>query len=302
MLAAAVTLAFVLAPPWFAQPVLPVAVAILLAVASHAAYGNLVANSRAWPNATGPVRSWIDGAVGTTANRVAYVYVANPSVAASSSVLMSTEFWNRSIGDVYTLGTPQLCPLPARNLSVNDASGQLVQVGSTRPVRERYLVSDRGLALAGKLVASGGSPVQPLALYKPARILRLATRIAGVYADGWTGSDATFFQYWSPTPQAGSIVVTMSRAGWVGPDVPGKVTIAVRRLGARSRLRPTAVRRWTAHSGRTIAFRLPTPRPPFEVEVHVHPTFSPGQFGQQDLRQLGVQISFAYVPTAAKRS
>jgi hypothetical protein len=301
-LAAAVALAFVLAPAWFAQPVLPVAVAVLFGVASHAAHGNIVANSRAWPNATGPVRSWIDNAVGTRANRVAYVYVANPSVSASSSVLESTEFWNRSIGDVYTLGTPQLCPLPARDLRVNDASGQLLELGTTKPVHERYLVTDRGLALAGKLVASGGSPVQPLAVYRPARTLRLATRIAGVYADGWTASDATFFQYWSPSPRAGSIVVTMSRAGWIGPDVPGKVTIAVRRLGTRSRFHPTVVQRWTAHAGRTIAFRLPTPRPPFEVEVHVHPTFSPAQFGQQDLRQLGVQIIFAYLPPAAKRS
>ena len=295
-LAAAAALTFMLAPAWFVRPVLPVAVAVLLVVASHAAWGNLVANSQAWPNATGPIRSWIDRAVGTTANRVAYVYVANPSVSASSSVLESTEFWNRSIGDVFTLGTAQLCPLPARTLRVDPASGQLLEVGSPKPVHERYLVTDRGLALAGKLVALGGSPVQPLAVYEPARTLRLASRLAGVYADGWSGSNATFFQYWSRRPRAGSIVVAAGRAGWLGPDVPGKVTIVVRVLGKRSRASPLLERRWLVHSGRTKVFRLPAPPPPFEVEVHVHPTFSPATFGQPDARQLGIQVSFSYVP------
>jgi hypothetical protein len=30
--------------------------------------------------------------------------------------------------------------------------------------------------------------------------------------------------------------------------------------------------------------------------VHIHPTFSPSQFGFADTRQLGAQVSFAYAP------
>ena len=51
------------------------------------------------------------------------------------------------------------------------------------------------------------------------------------------------------------------------------------------------VRRWVVHSltQRTFAFEV---RPPVRVELHVHPTFSPSQFGLPDTRQLGAQVSF----------
>jgi hypothetical protein len=294
VLAAAAGLIFAIAPARFARPVLPAAVAVLLVLASHAAYGNLTAGTRGWADATGPVRSWIDAQVGTSAGTTAYLYVPNPSVQASSNVLAKTEFWNRSVGQGYTLGSAQLCPLPVDALHVEDRTGALLYVNGAEVGGQRYLVTDRGLAIAGKHVASGGPVVQPLAIYELTRPLRLASRVVGVYSDGWTGSDASFFQYWAPRPQRRRIDVALSRAGWIGEDVPGKVTVSVLPLGGAPPARPIATRHWIAHSGGSTLFRLPTPPPPFEVAVLVAPTFSPAQFGLGDGRQLGVQVKFSY--------
>jgi hypothetical protein len=86
--------------------------------------------------------------------------------------------------------------------------------------------------------------------------------------------------------------VSLSRAGWIGGDKPGLVTLTLRRLvGPSSTL---ARRRWVAHSGRSKSFQLLTPQPPFEVAVHVAPTFSPSEFGSEDPRQLGVQVGISY--------
>lgn len=292
---------FALAPAWFARPALPALLAFFFFLGSHTVFGYLVANSQRWVQATGPQRSWIDAAVGTDANKVGYIYIANPSVSASTDVLLNTEFWNRSVGDIYTLGSQQLCPLSARPLGIDNASGELVEPGTDgRRVRQRYLVTDGSLDLAGTAVRGGGSPVQPLTVYRPTQPARLASRTFGVFADGWTGADATFVRYWSPKRRSGSVVVTAGRAGWTGSDVKARVTLAVRTLSTRSGPFPTEHRTWTAHAGRSRTFRLRVPQPPFEVTLHVAPTFSPSTYGVPDSRQLGVQLSVSYSQTPAR--
>jgi hypothetical protein len=54
------------------------------------------------------------------------------------------------------------------------------------------------------------------------------------------------------------------------------------------------VRHWRALAGKQRTFVLPTPRPPFRVEISVSPTFSPHDYGESDMRQLGVQASFEF--------
>ncbi len=293
--AAGAALAFAAAPAWFVKPVLPAGIALLLVLASHSAYGYLAASTRGWENATGPSRSWIDQRVGAAAGKTAYLYVPNPSVSTGSNVLVNTEFWNRSVGHIYTLGAPQLCALPGRSLRLDDGTGELVQSTGTAPAFGRYLATDRGIAIAGKLVGSGGSVAQPLAVYRPAPPLRLASRLEGLYSDNWSGPDAAFYQYWSPRPRRGVVEVTLSRAAWLGVDVPGKVTVTMLRLRSASPARPTVRREWIAHAGRTTVFRLPAPPPPFKVAVHVAPTFSPVDYGTPDSRELGVQLRLSYL-------
>jgi hypothetical protein len=291
LLAAAAVLVCAVAPMKVARVVLPAGTALVLLLASHSAHAYLSANTRSGIDATGPVRSWVDNAIGTAADSADYLYVPSASMWTSSTVLVNTRFWNRSIGPAYTLGGPKVCPLRLEPLRLDDRTGALVAGGARVRPRARYLVTDRGLAIAGRLVASGGSTAQPLAVYRPAQPLRLASRFVGVYADGWTGADASFIEYWSPQAKGGEINVSLSRIAWTGPDVPATVDVSVRALHGSGR--KVASGRWTAHSGRAKTLRLRTPPPPFQVVVHVSPTFSPAQFGLGDSRQLGVQLALS---------
>jgi hypothetical protein len=56
----------------------------------------------------------------------------------------------------------------------------------------------------------------------------------------------------------------------------------------------TAVRHWVVRAGARKSFVIPTPRPPFRIEVAVSPTFSPSDYGESDRRQLGAQVSFSF--------
>ena len=291
LLAAAAVLVCALAPRKIARVVLPAGTALLLLLASHSAHAYLAANTRTWVDTTGPVRSWVDDTIGTVANSADYLYVPSPTMETSSTVLVNTRFWNRSIGNVYTLGGEEICPLRLDPLRLDDRTGALVGGSATAGPHQPYLVTDRGLAIAGRLVASGGSTAQPLAVYRAARPLRLASRLVGVYADGWTGADASFFQYWLPRRKPGQIDVSLSRVAWSGPDVPATVNVSVRALSGSRRV--VARGQWVAHTGGAKTLRLRTPPPPFEVAVHVAPTFSPSQFGQADTRQLGTQVTFS---------
>jgi hypothetical protein len=291
LLAAAAVGICAFAPIKIARVVLPAGTALLLLLASHSAHAYLAANTRTWIDTTGPVRSWIDDAIGTAAGSADYLYVPNPTMETSSTVLVNTRFWNRSIGNVYTLGGEEICPLRLDPLRVDDQTGAIVADDASARPRRAYLVTDRGLAIAGRLVASGGSTAQPLAVYRPARPLRLASRLEGVYADGWTGADASFFQYWLPRPNASHVDVSLSRIAWSGPDVPATVKVSVRALHGSRRVIARAY--WVAHSGAAKTLRLRAPSPPFEVAVHVAPTFSPAQFGSGDSRQLGVQLAIS---------
>lgn len=291
LFAAAAVLICALAPSKISRIVLPAGTALVLLFASHSAHAYLSANTRTWIDTTGPVRSWIDDAIGTAADSADYLYVPNPTMETSSTVLVNTRFWNRSIGNVYTLGGEEICPLRLDPLRLDDQTGALVGDNATARPHGTYVVADRGLALAGRLVTSGGSTAQPLAVYRPAQPLRLASRLVGVYADGWTGADASFFQYWSSRPKAGRVDVSLSRIAWSGQDVPARVSVYVRALHGSRRV--VARGNWVAHSGGAKTLRLRTPPPPFEVTVHVAPTFSPAQFGSGDSRQLGVQLAIS---------
>ena len=64
----------------------------------------------------------------------------------------------------------------------------------------------------------------------------------------------------------------------------------------------TSSRTWTVRSGTARSFTLPTPNAPYRLEIHVNPTFSPANYGQPDIRQLGaqVQVSPAFLWTGGQ--
>jgi hypothetical protein len=165
--------------------------------------------------------------------------------------------------------------------------------GDGRPIRSRYVVTAvPGFELTGDLIAQNSR----LSLYRTRGSVGLATSVSGLYGDGWTGPAASYTRFSTPGDRAGRIRVAVSRNAWKGPDVPGRVRIRVGPSANGALQRVTAERRWVVHSPRERSFTLPAPRPPFRVEVTVDPTFSPSSFGLPDPRQLGAQVSFAFLP------
>ena len=270
---------------------LPASVALFFLLSGYTVHGAIQDQSAASAGTTGVSDpNWVDDTIG---NDGAAGYIYGPSDSVNPHRLWQTEFWNRSVKGVYPLDADPVSSYSDDELDVNEA-GRLVPKGDAEfAVDEPYVLADPNLAIVGEVVAKPG----PLALIRVSRPLRIASSVDGLYADGWTGSQAGLSQY-EPLPGgARRMQVRVSRAGWTGADVPGRVTIAAGPLrqtnGTPTLGQPTATREWTVHSGQTRTFDLPVPPAPFRIEVRVAPTFSPAQFGQADTRQLGVQLAFS---------
>jgi hypothetical protein len=130
-----------------------------------------------------------------------------------------------------------------------------------------------------------------LALYRVAPPLRLASRLEGVYRDGWMGADAAYTRY---APTRGDERVRISRRTWHEPSPPARVTIRVVPLvgGQPAAGAAAASATWTVRTGLSRTFTLKTPRVPYRVDIHVAPTFSPSDYGEADTRQLGAEVGF----------
>jgi hypothetical protein len=301
--AAAAGLVLAIAPKKVARIVLPVAVAAFLVYSARATFLDTRSTSVSWAGAVGDVRNWVDRSVGTTPGRTAVLYTQDPNQWDSSSVLMQTQFWNRTIGPVYNIaGASELCPLPERRATINTHTG-VIRFGDsaeplaarTGPRRIRYLLAAANLDIDAKPVRTGGSALKRWAIYPANGPLRLAAQTEGVAGDGWMGADAVYRRYATPGNAPGWVDVYLARTGWSGPDVPGHATIEVKRLAHElAASAPYSRRRWVVHRLSARTLRLPAPAPPFEVRVRISPTFSPSQFGQTDTRQLGAQVSFSW--------
>ena len=282
--AAAAVLLFVLVPPRLAATTIA-AVAIFLALSAWSVAGTLRDQANATRQATHALNpDWIDDALGREAD-VPFIYTAD--LLPDSHLLWQTEFWNRSVSDVYGLDAAD--PTATRVVPTTvDGRGRLVRTTDGRPLAPHYVVTqpDRVLDIAGETVASEGR----LVLYRVQPPLRLETRLDGVYPDGWSGPSAIYTNY---AAAPGAVRVDVGRAGWGGPDEPTGVTIAVERLDSGRRVSTT---RWVVHSAVKRTFRLKVPSVPFRVDVRVERTFSPATYGFGDQRQLGVQVAFAFEP------
>ena len=276
-------LLFAFVPRRFALA-LPAVVGVFLVISSWTAYGAVKAFAQSMANGTygGTNASWIDNVIGTSPD--AAVLFGPTTGAPPAMRLWQTEFWNRSIAHVYDLGVPEPAGgLPDRAGALDPTRGRISLAG-TGDVR--YIVVERDLRLNAQPIAQHGE----LVLYRLRNPLQVTNLVSGDYGDGWIGADASYTRYVARHP--GAVAVTVSRAAWAGPDVPGRVTITVAPRVATGTGRPLVTRRWVVHSKRHRRFVLPTPAGPYVVAVHVAPTFSPAQFGQSDTRQLGAQVRF----------
>jgi hypothetical protein len=245
--------------------------------------------------------TWVDRSV----ERDASVFYLGQGIADPNPVL-TTEFWNRRIEYVGSLdGTapgpgPTVPPLPYREdgATLNDPGAD-------------YVVTDSpGIDVFG-------TEVQRTGLWRLIKLngrLRLRSAVIGVYPDGWTGAEASYSRY--GRGEKGTVEITVSRAGWMGPEVGGRVEIRIGRLAPQpeERIRnpcngdvclsqqpkivgPVTVRRWNARSGQVKRFVVPVSTP-FRVETRMDRTFTTRHYGGSDSRQLGVQVAFAFKPAS----
>jgi hypothetical protein len=211
------------------------------------------------------------------------------------------EFWNKSLHYVWSLDGTAKGPGPTLSPDLVSTDGTITSVPGIE-----YVVVDPGIDLVGRQVESvehrGGGAAQAWRLYEIAPPLRLADAVSGIYADGWAGKESSYSRYRTPGGRPGSVVVNVSRAAWNGPSPTGHVTIRVGPLRIKDKqpalASVTQIRRWKVESGLEQSFVIPTPRPPFRVEVLISPTFVPAQFDPRssELREFGAQVSFGFEP------
>jgi hypothetical protein len=204
------------------------------------------------------------------------------------------EFWNRSIAQVWSVeGT---APGPGRTVTPDLATAE----GALFPnPGVPYVVTEPGIDVVGRIVARRGS----WRLFRVEPPLRLTNSTTGIYTDDWMGANSGYSQFATRGDRAGSMKVTVTRRGWGGTDIPGQVTIRLGTLVIGEDKQPaigkvTAVRRWEIHSREGRTFTIPTPPPPFRVEVEITPTFVPAELDPSlsDRRSLGAQVGYAFVP------
>lgn len=287
----AAALAFAVLPRRVAGVALPAGVALVLVVFSYSVYGSIRDHSVATLGLTSPADpSWIDDRIGPR-SKAAFIYGATAEPFGEAQVMWQTEFWNRSVDTVYTLG-PADPGLTARPATFDAVTGQIVpeSAGGSNSTAIRYAVAPTGVHLAGRLLAQRSR----LALYQIDPPMRMATHLGGVYPDGWMGALAALTHYATPG-RPGRLDVRVSRENWGRPSPPGRVTINVGRLadvgGLPSIAKVTASRTWTVRSLRARTFTVRTPNSPYRLEIHIEPTFSPANYGHPDPRQLGAQLS-----------
>jgi hypothetical protein len=280
-------LLFAFTPRRFTTPVLVGAVGVFFVLTSYSVHGAIRDYARNLAVGTGVLENptWIDDRAD---GREVSVLYGNTSDSFQQAVaLWEAEFWNRHLDRVYTFGPTEPVGLAETTVTVNPADGRLTTTDpSLQPELAGTLdfVTDPGTKLAARASAVHG----PFALYFLRPPPRIASLVSGVYADGWMGADAVYARYTSP-PGRSTLGVTLSRSSWTGKDVPGRVRIDVVR-----RPRVLVTRRTVIHAGQERRVSFAVPRAPFQVRVHIEPTFSPAQFGGVDTRQLGARVAFVY--------
>jgi len=270
------------------QVVLPLAVAAFLVLSSYPVVGALRDYSRNLKATAGLQQhpSWLDAQLGTASPRASFLLGTTNDIWPETLSLWQQEFWNRSLGPVYNLSTPEPAGGPEMPVGVAPQTGLVVSKLTGQAVRAPYVVSNLSFVLDGRLIARR----PPFGLYRTNGPLRVAESRAGIYADGWMGADASYTRFVTRRPA--QVIVALSRKLWSGPGKPVHARVQLIPLRGPQAGKAVITRTATLSGRGARAFALRTPKTPFTVAVHIDPTYSPSQFGSADTRQLGAQVAF----------
>lgn len=208
-----------------------------------------------------------------------------------SNAFWSLEFWNQSIGDVWSVDASARGPGPATTPNYLDLTGA---VDPQLPLG--WIVAGPGVDPVGHLQETAGG----LRLFRVAHPIRIADAQGNVSPDGWMSTSAWYYRFASAGANRGTAVVTLSRAAACGGYPRSRITIRVTRLHLNADAQPLggrllALRRVVVRSTPcdTLSIRIPV-RGPFRIDVTAIGTFQPSAFDQ---RQLSAQVGFAFDPT-----
>jgi len=224
---------------------------------------------------------------------------------ADANGLWLYEFWNRSIKRVYSLDGSAPGPGPTVTPSLLNRHGAL----AGDPGYD-FVLAENSIDLVGKVLDEKGG----WRLYRIEHPLRLRSSQSGIYSDGWVGSQhpadvvsASYNRFETPGNRPSTMLVTVSKQGFCGPNVPGKVLIQVGPLALGQQgngvlQRVTEERRWVVNSCDEKTFTIPAPPPPFHVEVTIDGTFVPHDLDPSlsERRRLGAMVGITWIPGAQK--
>lgn len=216
-------------------------------------------------------RDWIDRAVPEDAE-VALLWTGRPD----RFTVNQNEFFNSSIGPIYTLRGPVPGNLPETPVEIGEDG--VVRAGGD-PVRAEYVLTDGSVDPDGAPVARDRA--LGLTLTRTSGVLVSTTKIDGMYEDQWSGPEVVYRRV---RCEGGSLTVVLDSDAnlFARPQT----IVATSRGGARVSLRlpPTAQRRMTV------------PLRPEAGVCAVRFTISPTKVpGPHDDRRLGVHFrAFEY--------
>jgi hypothetical protein len=171
---------------------LPAVVLVLYALALHPIEAGPHGVRRAalgalYQGITVPERDWIDRAVGADA-RVDAIW----SGRGDRLIVNENEFFSRSVGRVFYLREPTPGGLAETPLVDDPATGAL-RTPDGSAVRSQYAFGDRGLDVAGAIVAQDVR--KGTAVVRVDNPLRRRSRVDGVYDDSWSGAEVTYTRF-----------------------------------------------------------------------------------------------------------
>jgi len=258
--------------------VLPLAVLVYLIAWQTSVERQMRATSAAiLAQSIGVRREWIDEKVGES-SKVAALWTGTPNPLS----ITESEFFNRSVGDVYALDAVPLGQgLPEQPVVADRATGRLRGAAPNVP----YLLTDTSIQPDGRPLAS--DPRTGMVLYRVRQPVAIRSRVTGRYVDGWTGPQLTYARYGC---KPGDLVMRISR-------YPGLVTGA-QRLTVASGGRAAGAVALKAGETKRLSVPLKASAGQCTVDLQVSPTASPASvLGSADTRQIGVHVDLLrYVP------
>jgi hypothetical protein len=220
------------------------------------------------------------------------------------------EFWNRSIARVSSLDGSVLGPGPSGGPNIlRNGALYWTNTPGTLPIQYDYAVEDLPcIDLAGTPVAThpyrAGGTLQTWQLVKLAKPNRLQSTCTGIYPDGWSGPNNSY--YYRFNGPAGWLRIVYSRASFGYDAGPSPVHIIVGKLKIvdlqPALVHPTMRLDRTINSTQTKVAWVRVPAGGLAVHVVVDRLVVPDDYNHEgDKRQLGVELTYQFRLTKPHR-